>query len=65
MGNQWVDLVPRNTLLEYYKTIFSSNIITSNNGFLISMAIIDIILVVTLRSINIKNNKKYKSITTS
>lgn len=60
MGNQWVDLVPRNTLLEYYKTI-----ITSNNVFLISMAIIDIILVVTLRSINIKNNKKYKSITTS
>ena len=60
MGNQWVDLVPRNTLLEYYKTI-----ITSYNGFLISMAIIDIILVVTLRSINIKNNKKYKSITTS
>ena len=60
MGNQWVDLVPRNTLLEYYKTI-----ITSNNCFLISMAIIDIILVVTLRSINIKNNKKYKSITTS
>ena len=28
MGNQWVDLVPRNTLLEYYKTI-----ITSNNGY--------------------------------
>lgn len=60
MGNQWVDLVPRNTLLEYYKMI-----LTSNNGFLISMAIIDIILVVTLRSINIKDNKKYKSITTS
>lgn len=54
MENQWLDLVPRNTLLEYYKMI-----LTSNNGFLISMAIIDIILVVTLRSINIKDNKKY------
>ena len=60
MENQWLDLVPRNTLLEYYKMI-----LTSNNMFLISMAIIDIILVVTLRSINIKDNKKYKSITTS
>ena len=60
MGNQWLEVVPRNTLLEYYKTIFSSN-----NMFLISMAIIDLILVVTLRSINIKDNKKYKGITTS
>ncbi|MBF0989242.1 MAG: hypothetical protein HXK70_00145 [Clostridiales bacterium] len=60
MGNQWIDLVPRNTLLEYYRTI-----VTSNNVFLISMAIIDLILVVTLRSINIKDNKKYKGITTS
>ena len=60
MENQWLDLVPRNTLLEYYRTI-----VTSNNVFLISMAIIDLILVVTLRSINIKDNKKYKSITTS
>ena len=60
MGNQWLDLVRRNTLLEYYRTI-----VTSNNVFLISMAIIDLILVVTLRSINIKDNKKYKSITTS
>ena len=33
MGNQWIDLVPRNTLLEYYRTI-----VTSNNVFLISMA---------------------------
>ena len=60
MGNQWIDLVPRNTLLESYRTI-----VTSNNVFLISMAIIDLILVVTLRSINIKDNKKYKGITTS
>ena len=60
MGNQWIDLVPRNTLLEYYRTI-----VTSNNVFLISMAIIDLILVVTLRSINIKDTKKYKGITTS
>ena len=60
MGNQWIDLVPRNTLLEYYKTIFSSN-----NMFLMSMAVIDIIFVVALRSINIKDNKKYKGITTS
>ena len=60
MENQWLDLVPRNTLLEYYKMI-----LTSNNVFLISMAIIDLILVVTLRSINIKDNKKYKGITTS
>ena len=60
MGNQWIDLVPRNTLLEYYKTIFSSN-----NMFLMSMAVIDIILVVALRSINIKDYKKYKGITTS
>ena len=60
MGNQWIDLVPRNTLLEYCRTI-----VTSNNVFLISMAIIDLILVVTLRSINIKDNKKYKGITTS
>ena len=60
MGNQWIDLVPRNTLLEYYRTI-----VTSNNVFLIYMAIIDLILVVTLRSINIKDNKKYKGITTS
>ena len=60
MGNQWLEVVPRNTLLEYYKTIFSSN-----NMFLMSMAVIDIILVVALRSINIKDNKKYKGITTS
>ena len=60
MGNQWLEVVPRNTLLEYYKTIFSSN-----NMFLMSMAVIDIILVVALRSINIKNYKKYKGITTS
>ena len=60
MENQWLDLVPRNTLLEYYKTIFSSN-----NMFLMSMAVIDIILVVALRSINIKDYKKYKGITTS
>ena len=60
MENQWLDLVPRNTLLEYYRMI-----LTSNNVFLISMAVIDVILVVALRSINIKDNKKYKSITTS
>ena len=60
MGNQWLEVVPRNTLLEYYKTIFSSN-----NMFLMSMAVIDIVLVVALRSINIKDNKKYKGITTS
>ena len=60
MGNQWLEVVPRNTLLEYYKTIFSSN-----NMFLMSMAVIDIILVVALRSINIKGYKKYKGITTS
>lgn len=60
MGNQWLEVVPRNTLLEYYKTIFSSN-----NMFLMSMAVIDIILVVVLRSINIKDYKKYKGITTS
>ena len=60
MGNQWLEIVPRNTLLEYYKTIFSSN-----NMFLMSMAVIDIILVVALRSINIKDYKKYKGITTS
>jgi hypothetical protein len=60
MGNQWLEVVPRNTLLEYYKTIFSSN-----NMFLMSMAVIDIILVVALRSINIKDYKKYKGITTS
>ena len=60
MGNQWLEVVPRNTLLEYYKTIFSSN-----NMFLMSMAVIDIILVVALRSINTKDYKKYKGITTS
>ena len=60
MGNQWLEVVPRNTLLEYYKTIFSSK-----NMFLMSMAVIDIILVVALRSINIKDYKKYKGITTS
>ena len=60
MGNQWLEVVPRNTLLEYYKTIFSSN-----NMFLMAMAVIDIILVVALRSINIKDYKKYKGITTS
>ena len=60
MRNQWLEVVPRNTLLEYYKTIFSSN-----NMFLMSMAVIDIILVVALRSINIKDYKKYKGITTS
>ena len=60
MGNQWLEVVPRNTLLEYYKTIFSSN-----NMFLMSMAVIDIILVVALRSINIKDYKKYEGITTS
>lgn len=60
MGNQWLEVVPRNTLLEYYKTIFSSN-----NMFLMSMAVIDIVLVVALRSINIKDYKKYKGITTS
>ena len=60
MGNQWLEVVPRNTLLEYYKTIFSSN-----NMFLMSMAVIDIILVVALRSTNIKDYKKYKGITTS
>ena len=60
MGNQWLEVVPRNTLLEYYKTIFSSN-----NMFLMSMAVIDIILVVVLRSINIKDYKKYKGIATS
>ena len=60
MGNQWLEVVPRNTLLEYYKTIFSSN-----NMFLMSMAVIDIIFVVALRSINIKDYKKYKGITTS
>lgn len=60
MGNQWLEVVPRNTILEYYKTIFSSN-----NMFLMSMAVIDIILVVALRSINIKDYKKYKGITTS
>ena len=32
MGNQWLEVVPRNTLLEYYKTIFSSN-----NMFLMSI----------------------------
>ena len=60
MGNQWLEVVPRNTLLEYYKTIFSSN-----NMFLMSMAVIDIVLVVALLSINIKDYKKYKGITTS
>mgnify|MGYP000004335944 CR=1 FL=1 len=54
MENQWLDLVPRNTLLEYYKMI-----LTSNNGFLISMAVIDVILVVALRYTYIKNYKKY------
>ena len=54
MENQWLDLVPRNTLLEYYKMI-----LTSNNGFLISMAIIDIILVVTLRSITCSSTSVY------
>ena len=60
MENQWLDLVPRNTLLEYYKMI-----LTSNKSFLISMAVIDVILVVALRYTYIKNYKKYKSITTS
>ena len=54
MENQWLDLVPRNTLLEYYRMI-----LTSNNVFLISMAVIDVILVVALRYTYFKNYKKY------
>ena len=54
MENQWLDLAPRNTLLEYYRMI-----LTSNNVFLISMAVIYVILVVALRYTYIKNYKKY------